>query len=149
MQFSFTVAECHVDELSQLIAIEHEAGLLLRGCLSEDILSETMPLQTLQEAHAKDHLLVARLDDSADNQLLEARRPVGFAMIETLSPSDAHLSEIDVHPSSGRREIGTALVKRFMDWGHSHGFKATDVDHIPERPMELPILHQVGVPNHS
>src|SRR5262249_55748548 len=48
--------------------------------------------------------------------------PVGFALVKMLAGDLPHLEEIDVHPSHGRRGLGTALVRELCEWATLCGY---------------------------
>ena len=48
--------------------------------------------------------------------------PVGLALVKMLADDLPHLEEIDVHPSHGRRGLGTALVREVCEWATHCGY---------------------------
>lgn len=95
-----TIIRARRSDLPRLPAIELAAAKLLVGYAPDAVLAEATSLDEFQHAHRRGHLWVALIKTV----------PVGFAHVEVLEPSVAHLKEIDVHPDHGQRGIGTRLV---------------------------------------
>src|SRR5260221_12483934 len=79
---------------------------MLRGHAPPSVLAETTPVAMLEDARTAGRLWVAYADTA----------PVGFALVEMLAPDAPHLEEVGVHPSHGRRGLGTALVRAACVW---------------------------------
>src|SRR5215467_682300 len=85
--YSITLARPH--DLPLLPPIELAAAKLLAEHASESVLGETSSQDDLKRAQSQGLLWVA----------LANNVPVGFAHVELIEPSVAHLKEIDVHPT--------------------------------------------------
>ncbi len=108
----YTIAAARPADLERLAAIELAASRLLAGHAPESVLSEATSLQELTTAQHKGHLWVALADNV----------PVGFAHVEVLEPSVAHLEEIDVHPNHARHGLGTRLIAAIVEWAGMTGY---------------------------
>ena len=69
--------------------------------------------------------------------------PVGFASVEIVD-GVAHLWQLSVLPSAGRRGIGSALVEAVCTWAISHGYEAVTFDDLQGRALELPLYERLG-----
>ncbi|KAJ3327641.1 hypothetical protein HDU93_001853 [Gonapodya sp. JEL0774] len=143
MNASYSISLSRVEDLPQLISIDDTAGDLLRGYISESLLSEQMPLSSFQKAHEKNQLWVARVagpDDISGSHC----HPVGFAMIEVFDQHHAHLAEISVDPTYGRLGIGTALVRRVLNWAASQNFKKMTLTTFRDVAWNHPFYEKLG-----
>jgi GNAT superfamily N-acetyltransferase len=121
-------------DLPLLTAIELAAAKLLAGHASESVLAETTSHEVLKAAQSHGHLWVALADDV----------PVGFAHVEVLEPSVAHLEEIDVHPEHGRRGIGTRLVMAICEWAETAGYRSVTLTTFRDVPWNMPFYARLG-----
>jgi putative acetyltransferase len=121
-------------DLSLLPAIELAAARLLAGHAPESVLIETTPDAVLKAAQAHGRLWVALAEDV----------PVGFAHVEILEPSVAHLEEIDVHPEHGRRGLGKRLVMDVCLWAATAGYRAVTLTTFREVPFNMPFYARLG-----
>ena len=80
------------------------------------------------------HLWVALADDV----------PVGFAHIEVIEPTVAHLEEIDVHPHHGRRGLGTKLVRAICAWAIAAGYHSVTLTTFRDVPWNMPFYARLG-----
>ena len=69
--------------------------------------------------------------------------PVGFALVEILDGA-AHLEEIDVHPSHGRRGIGSALVRAVCDWAGQSELPTVTLTTFRDIPWNAPFYARLG-----
>jgi GNAT superfamily N-acetyltransferase len=70
--------------------------------------------------------------------------PVGFALVEMLAPDAPHLEEVDVHPSHGRRGLGTALVRATCVWTAVFGHPAITLTTFRAVPWNAPFYARLG-----
>lgn len=125
-------------DLPFLPEIEVAAGLLFLEYaaalgLDEVLLQTAKPLEELRQAQAGGLLWVAT--DAAD-------RPVGFALTVELD-GQLHLEELDVHPSQGRRGLGTALVRTVSAAARQRG-QAVTLSTFREVPWNAPFYARLG-----
>ena len=125
----YTITPARPKDLAMLPAIELAAAGLLVGHAPESVLNETTSDEVLKTAQRHGHLWVALADDV----------PVGFARIEVIEPTVAHLEEIDVHPQHGRRGLGTKLVRATCAWAIAAGYHSVTLT-VPRRRVEHAVL---------
>ncbi|MGE5242757.1 MAG: GNAT family N-acetyltransferase [Betaproteobacteria bacterium] len=130
----YTFAPARPGDLAVLPAIELAAARLLAGHAPESVLSETTSDEVLNTAQRRGHLWVALADDV----------PVGFAHIEVIEPTVAHLEEIDVHPRHGRRGLGTTLVRAVCAWAAAAGCHAVTLTTFRDVPWNMPFYARLG-----
>ncbi|MEO5820375.1 MAG: GNAT family N-acetyltransferase [Vicinamibacteraceae bacterium] len=102
MSDPYAIALAEPRHLEALGAIELAAARLLVDHAPPSVLAEQTPHDVFTAAMNRGHLWLA----------LAADGPVGFAQVELLTADVPHLHEIDVHPSHGRRGVGTRLVRQ-------------------------------------
>lgn len=130
--YSIILAEPrHIGALS---AIELAAAALLAGHAPPSVLAEVTPRAVLEAALARRHLWLAVLGDT----------PVGFAHVEPLSVDVPHLDELDVHPSHGRRGLGTRLVQAVCDWAAAAGHRDITLTTFRDVPWNMPWYRRLG-----
>jgi GNAT superfamily N-acetyltransferase len=88
----------------------------------------------LKTAQAHGHLWVALAGDV----------PVGFAHVEVLEATVAHLEEIDVHPEHGRRGVGRRLVRAVCTWAETNGYRAVTLTTFRDVPFNMPFYARLG-----
>ncbi len=115
-------------------AIELAAATLLRGHAPESVLRETTDERELAAAQADGRLWVALSDDV----------PVGFAIVEVLGHTLAHLEEIDVHPDHGRRGLGRRLVAAVCEWASSRGYSQVTLTTFRDVAWNMPFYARLG-----
>jgi GNAT superfamily N-acetyltransferase len=130
----YTIAAARPKDLAALAAIELAAARLLVGHAPESVLNETTSDEALNTALRQGHLWVALADDV----------PVGFALVEVIEPSVAHLEEIDVHPQHGRRGLGTQLVTAICAWATAAGYDSITLMTFRDVPWNMPFYTRLG-----
>jgi GNAT superfamily N-acetyltransferase len=130
----YTITNARPKDLSLLPAIELAAARLLAGHAPESVLTETTADAVLKTARARRHLWVALAEDV----------PVGFAHVEILEPTVAHLEEIDVHPEHGRRGVGRRLVMAVCTWAETNGYRAVTLTTFRDVLFNMPFYAQLG-----
>jgi GNAT superfamily N-acetyltransferase len=130
----YKIAAARPSDLPLLPAIEIAAATLLTGHAPASVLVETTCQADLEDAQRRGHLWVALADDV----------PVGFAHIEVLEPTVAHLEEIDVHPGHGRRGVGTELVVFVCKWAAANGHSCVTLTTFREVPWNMPFYGRLG-----
>lgn|GEM_PF-57515 len=117
-----------------LPAIERAAARLFRDAAPAELLEHVTPESTLLASQEAGTLWVALGDDD---------EPVGFARVE-VAGAGVHLAELDVHPTHGRRGIGTALVRTVEDWARSRGFARITLTTYRDIPWNAPFYASLG-----
>ena len=84
-----------------------------------------------------DHLEVAALVLAAGDP------PVGFACVDLVDGA-AHLWQLSVHPSAGRRGLGTALVAAVCEWAAAQGLGAVTLTTFRDVPWNAPFYRRIG-----
>jgi predicted N-acetyltransferase YhbS len=69
---------------------------------------------------------------------------VGFAHVEILEPTVAHLEEIDVRPEHGRRGLGRRLVRAVCTWAESNGYQAVTLTTFRDVAFNMPFYARLG-----
>ncbi len=121
-------------DLPFLPSIEKAAATLLRGYAPESVLESTTPQSVLEDAQTHARLWVVRTQGV----------PVGFAHVELLEPTVAHLQEIDVHPQHGRRGLGTRLVTAVCTWAARKKFQFVTLTTFRDVRFNMPFYRRLG-----
>lgn len=130
----YRLAPAASEDLGALAAVELAAAAMLRGHAPPSVLAETTPVAMLEDARMAGRLWVAYADTA----------PVGFALVEMLAPDAPHLEEVDVHPSHGRRGLGTALVRAACVWTAVVGHQAITLTTFRAVPWNAPFYARLG-----
>lgn len=130
----YRITPARRSDLRRLAAIELAAARLLAGHAPESVLAETTAAHVLNHAHARGHIWVALLKNA----------PVGFAHVEVLEPTVAHLEEVDVHPDHARRGLGRRLVQAVCAWARTRGYRAVTLTTFRDVPFNMPFYAQLG-----
>jgi len=128
------VVAARPQDVAALPAIELAAARLLEGHAPASILTEATSLEDLQRAQREGRLRVA----------LDSDVPVGFAIGASLSARHAHLAEVDVLPSHGRRGIGAALVRAVCAWAADRGHEEITLTTFRDVPWNMPFYAKLG-----
>ena len=134
MGAGYKIIVARSQDLSLLPEIELAAATLLFGHAPAAVLNETASEQELKDAQFEGRLWVALAND----------QPVGFAQLELLGGSEAHLKEIDVHPDHGRRGIGTRLVETVCEWATRSGYADITLTTFRDIPWNMPFYAGIG-----
>lgn len=106
--------------------------------------SETdLPLHIRYRVTAAEVLHEAQRDSRLWVALVDARTPVGFAMVDTVDGS-AHLDEMDVMPQFGRRGIGTRLLETTINWARDNRFPKMTLVTFRHVPWNAPFYEKKG-----
>ena len=130
----YKIVPARPNDLRLVPAIELAAARLLAGHAPESVLAETTSEEELKEAQAQGRLWVALAGDG----------PVGFAHVEVLEPTAAHLEEIDVHPDHGRRGLGSRLVTVVCEWAATQGYRSVTLTTFRDVPWNMPFYARLG-----
>lgn len=134
------VSECYsvrpaaAPHLALLNGIELAAAQLLNGHAPRSVLEETTPLSVFEAAMRQQQLWVALVGET----------PVGFAHVEMLGIGRPHLDELDVHPSHGRKGVGTRLVHAVCDWAAAAGHAQVTLTTFRWVPWNMPWYARLG-----
>ena len=69
--------------------------------------------------------------------------PVGFALLAEVD-GFLHVEELDVHPSHGRRGIGSALLKQVCAWAETAGYPGVTLSTFRDVPWNGPFYARQG-----
>jgi len=130
----YSIALAEPRHLDALRAIELASAALLAGHAPPAVLEEATPRAVLEGAMTRGHLWLALAGDT----------PVGFAHVEPLTADVPHLEEIDVHPSHGRRGLGTRLVQAVCDWVAAAGHHEITLTTFRAVPWNMPWYRRLG-----
>ena len=134
MMPNYTIVRARTQDLAHLRHVELAAARLLSGYAPESVLTETTSHEELLRAAVDGLLWVALADDL----------PVGFAHVEVIDPTTAHLEEIDVLPAHGRRGLGTRLVTTVCSWAGTRGFESVTLTTFRDVPWNMPFYERLG-----
>jgi GNAT superfamily N-acetyltransferase len=81
--------------------------------------------------------------NSAAVVLVAGDPPIGFVCVEIVD-GDAHIWQLSVHPSTGRRGLGTALMHAACDWASSNGLPAVTLTTFRDVPWNGPFYERLG-----
>jgi NAD(P)H-dependent FMN reductase/ribosomal protein S18 acetylase RimI-like enzyme len=130
----YSIVPARPEHLSEIPNIELAAARLLCGEAPESVLRETTTDSVLEAAVGQGHLWVA----------LAGKAPVGFAHVEIIDASTAHLEEIDVLPAHGRRGLGTRLVTEVCEWAASAGYQSVTLTTFRDVPWNRRFYERLG-----
>ena len=130
----YRIIAARPDDLPSLPGIELAASRMLAAWLEEEALAETTDVMQLEQAGREGRLWVA-LDHDA---------PVGFAYVELLEPTFAHLEEIDVHPEHGHRGLGRRLLTTVCAWAAGRGYRGVTLTTFRDPPWNMPFYASAG-----
>lgn len=130
----YAIVPARPQDVAALPAIELAAARLLEGRAPASILAEATSVDDLRRALAEGRLWVARDGDV----------PVGFAIGASFSARHAHLAEVDVLPSHGRRGIGAALVRAVCAWAADRGHGEVTLTTFRDVPWNMPFYARLG-----
>ena len=119
--------EAMAEDLSRLQEIE---------VLADKMFAE-VGIGPFADSDAADHLAKAAVVFVAEDP------PVGFASVEIVD-GVAHLWQLAVLPTAGRRGLGTALVKTVCEWARSHGFGAVTLTTFRDVAWNGPFYERLG-----
>jgi len=109
------IREARVDDLPALQQIEVEAGRAFADIGMDSVASDdAFPLDVLLAYQASGHAWVAVDDRDA---------PVGYLIVD-LVDGNAHVEQVSVRPSFGRRGIGRTLIDAVVQWARERGLAA-------------------------
>lgn len=69
--------------------------------------------------------------------------PAGFAVAAVIDGA-AHLDELSVHPSHGRRGLGRMLALAVCEWAKQSGYKAVTLSTFIDIPWNRPFYERLG-----
>ncbi len=131
----YHIRAARAEDLAALPDIEREAAARFAPYgLVEPLSNILTPIELLYEGVKADRLWVA---------VNEADRPVGFALASVIG-GNAHLDELDVHPTHGERGLGTALVEAVCNWAKASGFSALTLTTLCHIPWNAPWYQRLG-----
>jgi GNAT superfamily N-acetyltransferase len=70
-------------------------------------------------------------------------RPVGY-LVARMVDGNAHLEQVSVHPSSGRRGIGAALVDHLAAWARARSLPAVTLTTYTDVAWNGPYYERLG-----
>lgn len=131
---NYQIVPARSQDIERIPAIELAAVKLLEPYAPESVQTEVSRYEDLVTAQAEGRLWVA----------LDVDHPVGFAHVIILESGLAHLEELDVHPTHGRRGLGSQLVKRVFEWVKRNGYPALTLTTFREPPFNMPFYKNLG-----
>lgn len=135
MESSYHIRRARLEELPLIQDIEQAASTLFLGTDYSFLIDfETMPLDVLRERQGEGLVWVACDRGSG---------PVGFAVARVIDGA-AHLDELDVHPSHGRRGLGRRLALAVCEWARAAGYGAVTLSTFRDIPWNRPFYERLG-----
>jgi len=136
---SYTIRAARAGDLKALPQIEREAASMFDALCSELGMptsgsEEVNTIETFREALRQKRLWVAIDSDS---------REVGFALALEID-GNAHLEELDVLPTHGRRGVGSKLVETVCAWATEMGYPCVTLSTFREIPWNRPFYEKRG-----
>jgi GNAT superfamily N-acetyltransferase len=127
------------EDVACLPEIERQAGLLFDDRLEQigrtkEFQPHVNSVENFQEAQRAGRLWVAAAP-SGD--------VVGFAMVLEIG-GFAHLEELDVLPSHGRKGLGSALLDAVCAWAEQAGYPAVTLSTFRDIPWNAPFYQSRG-----
>jgi len=130
---SLVVAPAGPGDVPELARIEVEAGRLFLAVDMPEVAGDEADQQELAEATADGRLWVA----SYDGQV------AGYVQASEVD-GRAHVDQVSVRPSWGRRGIGEALVRHVEAWGRDRGLDGTTLTTFRDVPWNGPWYRRLG-----
>jgi GNAT superfamily N-acetyltransferase len=135
----YTIRKAAPSDLPSLPDIEREAASLFASRLAELGFNPDAPvlvnsIETLSSAQESGRVWVAF--DSLN-------QPVGFALVVEIDGL-AHLEEMDVLPTHGRKGLGTALLETVCAWAKESGYSAVTLSTFRDVPWNAPFYGRNG-----
>lgn len=129
-------------DIPHIQAVESAAGELFRSVAMDQIAEDRPPeRRLLRHMINKGQLWVAIVDSLV----------VGYAMVIPVG-SEAHLDQVSVDPTFGRRGIGTSLVQLACEWAEQRGCEYMTLFTYADVPWNQPYYRKLGFteldPNH-
>lgn len=126
-------AEAH--HISTLNAIELAAAAIFPpGSIPEHILADRVPLDMLQAAQ-KENMLWVAVDDHDS--------PVGYLLLQIVTGLPL-LAQLDVHPTHGRKGLGTALIAHGISQVQEIGFNDLYLTTFSHVQWNAPFYEKLG-----
>ena len=122
-------------DLHLLPEIEKRAAGNFAGYGLAELFKRVLTPYASLERGQKDGLLWLSVDHSD--------QPIGFALACEVG-GNAHLDELDVDPSHGRRGLGRALVQTVCRWAGEQGYKAITLTTLSHIPWNAPFYEKLG-----
>lgn len=127
------------DDIALLPSIERQAVRLFENWLAEtgltlEVLEQVTSAEEFEDARARGQLWVA---------VSATDGPVGFAQVVILDQL-AHLDELDVIPTYGRRGIGSRLVDEVCQWAAQAGYERVTLSTFRHVPWNAPFYERRG-----
>ncbi|UCF78603.1 MAG: GNAT family N-acetyltransferase [Candidatus Eiseniibacteriota bacterium] len=134
-----TIRPARQEDIPHLPAVELAASSLYADRLEELGLGP-LTLESMTQTDAFELALRMRMlwvaVDSDD-------RPIGFALAREVDGA-AHLEELDVLPSHGRKGLGSALLARVCVWARENGYGAVTLSTFRDVPWNEPFYARRG-----
>ena len=120
-------------DLDELIAIEVEAGALFHSVGMHEVAADVPERAPLARQQADGRLWVADGGTS----------PVGF-IAASIVDGNAHIDQVSVRPSHGRRGVGRALLRHVEEWGRAQRLPGTTLTTFRDVPWNGPYYARLG-----
>ena len=136
MDPGYRIRAGHEGDVAALQAIELAAGVMVAetGLLGPRDDTPAPPRATLVAAAEAGRLWVATGADDIQ---------VGFAMMGEVDGL-AHLKELEVHPTHGRRGVGARLLETACDWAAAERYAAITLTTFRDVPYNAPFYAKHG-----
>lgn len=132
---TYTIRTANREELPLLQDIERAAGrLFIHTDYPFIATDDPVSSELLHQQYEQGMVWVVSGSDDA---------PVGFAVALPLDGL-LHLEEISVHPSHGKRGVGTRLMRAVCGWAKQRGYKAVTLSTFRDVAWNGPFYSRLG-----
>jgi len=150
MDASFELRLATVDDVEAMRDVEVDASRRFRDFPVDmgldEIADEDPPAADVLRAHIGNATAWVVVDVAAAQSgttVDDARRVVGYALASMMD-DDAHLDQVSVRESAGRRGIGTSLVHAACRWASAQAFASITLTAFRDVPFNGPYYARLG-----
>ncbi len=122
-----TIRPAAAGDIDDLVAIEIAAGQLFHSVGMPEVAGDVPDHEDLARSQAGGRIWVAA----------EGARPVGY-IVASVVDGNAHVDQVSVRPSHGRRGIGRRLLEHVGWWGRGRELPATTLTTFRDVPWNGP-----------
>lgn len=134
MEDRLRIRRAQLDDVEAMQAIERAAGRLFADIGMDDIASDPpRPCEELARYIRAGRAWVAERNGGAQ----------GYALADVVD-GHGHLEQLSVHPDSGRRGLGRALVQTVIEWATAEGFPRLTLLTFRDVPWNGPYYAALG-----
>lgn len=136
------IRPARADDLPTVRAVERAAGALFREVGMDDVADDAGPSLEVLGGYQRDGRAWVALDGDEPGAPAGAR-VVGFALALEVDGA-AHLEQLSVDPTWGRRGHGRRLIDAVAAWGRARGAAAVTLSTFRDVPWNAPYYRRLG-----